>query len=166
MTQSFYNNTVVGGRDGYFITFYGDRDTINFKNNLAIGSSTRCFGLESTPTSQSFENNASSDNTAFANTVGGATLRNRTFTFRNSQSGDYRLRGDDTGARRLGVNLSSDLYYPFSTDFFGQDRNRNGWWDIGADQADIGYGSLTTQPTGSLAVMTNTGSRGLVVGIT
>ncbi len=165
ITQSVYNNTIVGGIRNYFTTFYGGNDTFNFKNNLGVSGSTSCYYRESTAVSESVENNASSDASGPANTVGGATFRNRPFKFRNVLNADYRLVGDDTGARRLGRNLSTDPYYPFSTDFFGQDRNRNGWWDIGADQADIGYVGLTTQPTGSLAIMTNTGSRGLVVGV-
>jgi hypothetical protein len=105
--------------------------------------------------------NASSDATA----IGANSRTSQTFTFRNAQVGDYRLRGNDTGARGFGVNLSSGVVGSFTTDFFGQDRNRSISWDIGADQADIGYGSAVGTTGGSLAIMTPDGSRGQVVGI-
>ncbi len=147
VTHSIYNNTVVGGVRNYFTTFYGANDTFNFKNNLGVSGSTSCFYRETTATVENVENNASSDTSGPANTVGGATFRSRPFKFRNVSTGDYRLAGNDTGARKIGVNLSTDAYYPFSTDFSGQDRNRNTFWDIGADQSNVGFGEVEKTTT-------------------
>lgn len=164
-THSLHNNTVVGRvTRGYFVTYYGVNDVINFKNNLASGSTNVDFYTEATATEANIENNASADNSAYANSVGGGTLRNRTFRFRNPSLGDYRLHGGDTGAKRLGANLSADAYYPFTNDFSGQNRNLDVGWDIGFDQSDRGYAAISVSGTQGLGQLTASGSGKLVTG--
>ncbi len=119
-----YNNTVNNCRDLCFdATYLG----ITAKNNIALNCGNNCF--DGSPYSDS-SNNLSSDGTA----PGSYSLTNTSVTFVDEANDDFRLMPEDTGAKNIGANLSSDATSSFATDIEGQARY-DGLWDIGADEA-------------------------------
>lgn len=77
-------------------------------------------------TSVTGNNNLASDGDA----PGANSLINQTPAFVDAAGGDYHLAAGDPG-RGLGVDLSADATYAFSTDI---DRGTRSAWDIGADE--------------------------------
>lgn len=118
-TKLHWNNTAVG-------CDYGFINAMAATNNLAAFSITKSF--ESIGTG---DYNASDD----ANAVGANGRINQTFTFVNTNTGDYRLDIADAGARNFGFNNPGNGF--FSTDIEGQARSNafDGAWDIGFDEA-------------------------------
>lgn len=129
-TQPKYhiNNTAV--RCGY-----GYINPMIVINCLAAFSGTKSF--ESVGTGGGLNDyNAGDDPVGLGTPVPGANSRNnQTFTFVNTNFGDYRLDIADTGARNYG--LADPAVTVFSTDFEGQARSNiyDGAWDIGFDEA-------------------------------
>lgn len=74
--------------------------------------------------------------TDLAESLSGTGDRNsQTFSFVDSDNGDFHLQSDDTGALGFGLNLYNDAVYPFQDDIDGEDRGGSGAsWDIGADE--------------------------------
>ena len=54
--------------------------------------------------------------------------------FEDYSNGDFRLKATDTDLIGAGLDLSTDVDYPFKDDIEGQKRGFNGSWDIGADE--------------------------------
>lgn len=157
-----YNNTFVGFEfEHIYLSLNEVGDTASIKNNLFYrGYSTGewTFRTVNTSGSQIYETNASSDGRAPANTSNGGTLRNRTFTFENESLGNYHLSAYDEGAKAVGTNLSSDVYYSFTTDF---DLNTRGsTWDVGAFLAPG-----IPVPPGSFTFISQVGTSGSPVSI-
>lgn len=145
-----YNNTFVGFEfEHIYLSLNEVGDTASIKNNLFYrGYSTGewTFRTVNTSGSQIYETNASSDARAPANTSNGGTLRNRTFTFENESAGNYGLSAADVGAKDVGTDLSTDIYYAFNTDFDLTVRPIGGSWDVGAFEAPPVTTTTTTAP--------------------
>jgi hypothetical protein len=138
-----YNPTIVG-TEGVCLAYAADGNMAgaHIKNALlqprAGGISFEAIGPLNWPTD--YVNNASSDANAPPNTVGGATLRNRTFVFYDAASFDYRLDPTDTGATGVGADLSADARYPFAVDAAGSARTVP--WSVGALNPYAAPGSI------------------------
>jgi len=130
-----YNNTVVNaGGSGIELLFYGSNDTIYVKNNLIQYSTNPDYYSESTATSFTSANNVTEDTSS----PDGGTYQSKSATFVNSASKDFHLASGDTAAKDVGVDLSADGQFSFTTDI--DNDTRTGTWDVGADEFISGGG--------------------------
>jgi len=125
-----YNNTVINSNgSAIWIESVG---TLYLKNNL-VKSSTTNYRVQNNTTEVTAAN-CSSD----ATSPDGSSYQNRVYTFVDEANDNFHLAASDTGAKDLGVDLSSDSRYAFNTDIDGETRTAP--WDVGADEVVSGLG--------------------------
>lgn len=119
-TAYLYNNTVSNVSSGIDV----NGGTIISKNNLSYNNTNDFVGTFSSLST----NNLSKDATA---PDYGTYYRNATVQFSNEADQNFHLSVEDTEAKNKGINLSSDIFLPITTDIDGS--QRTGEWSIGAD---------------------------------
>jgi len=147
-----YNNTVAGcvgfGIFGGSWTTATPTNSFSMKNNI-VNRSTLDYNLDNGDFTSGVwmpSNNISSDATGPE-----VSLRNTDVIFMDQPNGDMRLSRADNAARDLGVDLSGDTYYAFSSDALEGTRTT---WDIGATESSTImpiYRSVGATGTSSLA---------------
>lgn len=131
------NNTIINSTNGLSIDDSGDDNRWVVINNILSGSLNTDFGVGGTPDITNYSANMTSDSSS----PGGAGEQNKTFSFYDVESVDYRLLGSDTAALGQGVNLKIHSYVSNDTDI-----NDLPWvevWDVGA-YAFVDYSSQLT----------------------
>lgn len=117
---TFYNN------------YYGVRKTngsVVVKNCLAVANVGANFHSDDGVWGSGTDYNVSGSSDI---TTGAHCRTNQTVSFVDATNRDLHLTSTDAGAKDFGVDLSSDIDFPFSTDIDGE--TRAGSWDVGADE--------------------------------
>ncbi|EKD29060.1 MAG: hypothetical protein ACD_79C00091G0001, partial [uncultured bacterium] len=122
-----YNNTIV---DCYYGIAGGSNQIL--KNNIVLNSNTCLSGAFNSES----DYNIVSDNTG----SGANSKNNATVKFIEPDNYNYHLSGLDRSAKYAGVDLSTDWYYPVSTDIDGETRGKV---SAGADEYGSRYLTLT-----------------------
>ncbi|MFC1610573.1 hypothetical protein ACFL6C_06420 [Myxococcota bacterium] len=119
VNNTIANSTVCVNRDG---------GSVDVANNIFFSCGTPAVG-----TFEAGSDYNATDSASIGYTVtGGANTHDRvdqTFDFYDLSAFDFHLKGTDTGARDLGLNLADEF---FDDDIDGQTRDTD--WDIGADE--------------------------------
>lgn len=97
-----------------------------------------CFAAVGDAATRVYAGVATSDASGPADTVGGATYRNRTPAFTNAPAGNYLPTTGDTALRNAGTDLSADPYWVDIEDIVGTARPQGSAWDIGAFEVPAG----------------------------
>lgn len=158
-TSFVYNTTALGVKNLVFDVEYSNPNTLVVKNSIFQGTGGELLNgfltgsnILSGSSDKILTSDASSPTTS---------LRNKTLTFANSGSFDFRLAATDTDAIGTGLNLSTDSLYAFNTDISGSTRSVP--WSLGAfDYAtDISYpvNFVFMRPNGAgdTAIVSNNG---------
>ncbi len=125
-TAYIYNNTIIDCTDGIYIS----SGTVIAKNNIVKGSGDVNTYIGTFALGTDYNSTDGTD----TGDGGPHSLISQTFSFVAESSDNFHLAPNDTGARNQGIDLSIDLYLPFSTDIDGQTRPGQLIWDIGADE--------------------------------
>ena len=150
-----YNNTFYNDYRGIFGS---SGATTTAKNNIVQASGGVGFDYGGTFLSSSTNN--------ISNSTGapGTNAENSTTTlFVSTSTNDFHLSANDTTAKDIGTNLSSDPAIAFNTDINGYGRPYGSSWDIGAEeftQFTLSYaagsnGTLTGSTTQVVTAQTN-----------
>lgn len=144
-----YNNTVRGCSQGIECrNGIGGGLNVYVYNNICDSNGT---GFVASASYDNHGGNVSSD----ATSPDGAGYINRIFTFVDAAGDDFHLQESDTGARGLGVDLSSDPIYPVTVDI--DNETRIAPFDSGADQYVAPFnGSGTALASGSEGIAIGT----------
>ena len=116
----WYNNTVIGGKYGYF----ANKGTVVVKNSIVQNSTNGFYGTfdpSSDYNISDLDNNAPGEHSINASTV----------SFVDPDHEDFHLSPNSTAINQ-GINLSDDNNYFITRDIDGENRSDN--WDIGADE--------------------------------
>jgi len=132
-----YNNTLVDASVENLL-YTGNNatgDTLRLKNNIAQGAVSNAHYNITGPDTTDYAANISEDGTS----PDGGSFQNKVVAFADAANGDYHLAGNDSVARDLGTDLTTDAYYAITVDIDGDvkpDAVGLGW-DIGADEGAI-----------------------------
>lgn len=108
---------------------FRDRSNIRYKNCAAVGCTNGWV-----PTSGPHANSTNNASTMDADARATNPKHKVAVLFVDPLNNDYRLHNSDSGLKGLGVDLSADADFPFSTDIAGATRGAP--WCIGPSEAD------------------------------
>jgi hypothetical protein len=122
-----YNNLVINSNVG-LASSDGTGQNILIKNNLSYNNTDNYYGTFDASSTNNLSGPAQTD-------APGSNPQNaKTVHFVDENNYDFHLAPNDTSAREAGVDLTSDVYLPLTSDVDGHSRPTLGAFDIGADE--------------------------------